>query len=185
MAETMLERIRQQIDLEARSPVLLQIPSSLYFDIATYCQKLRRSAGSGSSPAALRLIDVQKKMIQQMSRDLIILRVGKAIAGDALPELLPEERYVALARHEYDVRLDAFVDAVSAGQPSFIRYANRKDSGRNMVVKLMKHVDELVGLDLVRYGPFETGDIASIPAVNAQILIADGNAVEISAREGI
>lgn len=184
MDDPVLERIRQQLDLETRSPSLLPIPNGFYSKLATYCQRLRRSAGSGSSDVTLRLVDVQTKLIERMSRDLITLRTDKAKTEGPL-QLLPEERYVSSVAQEYHVRLEAFVDALCTGQPSFIQYANRRESGRSVVVRFTKRVDELIGLDLRRYGPFETDDVASIPAANADILVAGGDAVEIRAKERV
>lgn len=183
MAEPVLERVRQLLDQESTSPLLLPVPSDFYSGLASYCQKLKRSAGAGASEATQRLVLVQTKLIETMTRDLLVLRVGKAAEQEAFFHLLPEERYVASVRREYGARLEAFLDALSTGQPSFIRYANKEESGRNLLVRFTKHVDELVGLDLKRYGPFEVDDIASIPAANVGILISGGSAVEVRTRE--
>jgi hypothetical protein len=46
-------------------------------------------------------------------------------------------------------------------------------------------VNELVGFDMRRYGPFEVDDVASIPAASADVLIAGGDAVEIVTRDNV
>jgi DNA replication factor GINS len=97
--------------------------------------------------------------------------------------LLPEERYVCLAQAKFRRRFDSFVEAVSSGQPSFIELAHRSESERSVTIRFTKHVNELVGLDLRRYGPFEPEDVASIPAASADILIAGGDAVEVYTRD--
>ncbi len=184
MAELTLERVRQLLDLESASPLLLPIPSDFYSGLASYCQKLKRSAGTGASEVTQRLVLVQTKLVETMTRDLLVLRMGKAAEQETFFRLLPEERYVASVRHEYGARLEAFLDALATGRPSFIQYANREESRRNLVVRFTKHVDELVGLDLKRYGPFEVDDVASIPAANVGILISGGSAVEVRIRDG-
>ena len=77
------------------------------------------------------------------------------------------------------------VQAVASGQPSFVEFAHLSESQRNVTVKFVKHVDELVGLDMRRYGPFEAEDVASIPAASADILIAGGAAVEVYTRDEV
>jgi hypothetical protein len=77
------------------------------------------------------------------------------------------------------------VNAVSSGQPSFVEFAHLSESRRNVTVKFVKHVNELVGLDMKHYGPFEADDIASIPAASADILIAGGDAIEVYIRDDV
>lgn len=178
-----MEQIRQQLESETRSGALLTLPNDFYARLADYCQKLRRSVSSGRSEVESRLVAVQVTFIEQMARDLVRTRIEKACSRGELLQLLPEERHVASSRQEFQARLDAFVQAMSEGRPSLIRYAAKRESERSVVVRFTAHVDELIGLDLRRYGPFEVDDVASIPASSAGLLIAGGEAVQIQPRE--
>ena len=113
------------------------------------------------------------------------LRTKKATQQNALPQLLPEERYVCSAEQKFQRRFQTMVEAVSEGQPSFIEFAHLNETRRNVTVRFVKHVNELVGLDMRKYGPFEADDVASIPAASADILIAAGDAVEIYTRDDV
>jgi len=181
--DTALEGLRKQLDAEIQSRTLVALPHDFYTKLATYSQKLKRSGGPGSSDLVLRLIAVQAAMIESMSRELLALRADKAKDQAAFLQLLPEERYVFTAKRRSDRRFHAFVEALTLGQPSFIDHAKKSESERSVTVKFTKHVDEVVGLDLKRYGPFESEDVASLPAANADILILGGDAVEIFTRE--
>ncbi len=183
MAETTLEYLKKHLDAELESVALLLLPEDFYSRVSSYSQKLRRSSGSGSSEAAVRLIARQVGMVDSMVRQLLSVRARKATRQDAFLHLLPEERYVCSAQRRLTRRFDTFVEAVSGGQPSFIEFAHRSESERSVTVRFTKHVNELVGLDSRRYGPFEADDVASIPAENADILIAGGEAIEIYTRE--
>jgi DNA replication factor GINS len=183
MAGTTLEYLKKALDSEMQTAALLQLPSDFYSGISIYSQKLRRSAGSSASEAANRLIAKQARMINSMVRQLIVVRARKATQQHALRQLLPEERYVYFAQLRFQRRSETFVEAVSAGQPAFVEFAHKSEAERNVGVRFTKHVDELVGLDMKRYGPFEAEDVASLPAANAEILIAGGNAVEIHTRD--
>jgi hypothetical protein len=120
-----------------------------------------------------------------MVRQLLKLRTKKAMQQNALLQLLPEERYVCSAEQKFQKRFQTLVDAVSSGQPSFVEFAHLTESQRRVTVRFVKHVSELVGLDLRHYGPFERDDVASIPAASADILIAGGDAVEIYTRDDV
>ena len=183
MPETTLDYLRRKLDLESQSEALQPLSGDFYSALAAYSQKLKRSARSGSSEIAVRLTATQSGMIESMVRQLLKLRTRKAMQHNALLQLLPEERYVCSAEQKFQRRFEIMVGAVSAGQPSFVEFAHLSESRRNVTVKFVKHVNELVGLDMRRYGPFEADDVASIPAASADILIAGGDAVEIYTRD--
>jgi DNA replication factor GINS len=185
MAETTLEYLRRRLDSEAQSESLLPLPSDFYSSLSAYSQKLKRSASSGASEVSQRLIATQSRMIESMVKQLLKLRTRKAMQQNALLQLLPEERYVCLAEQKFQRRFQTMIEAVSGGQPSFVEFAHQNESQRSVTVRFVKHVNELVGLDLRRYGPFETDDVASIPAASADILIAGGDAVEVYTRDDV
>ncbi len=183
MVETTLEMLKRQLDTENDVSSLSHISADFYPKISAYSQKLRRSASSGNSEATNRLITRQVEMIRSMITQLLNIRARKATEQNSFGQLVPEERYVCSAQRKFQTRFNTFVEAISAGQPSFIEFAHRNEATRNVTVRFTKHVDELVGMDLKHYGPFEADDLASIPAANADILIMAGDAVEVLTRE--
>lgn len=185
MPENMLEYLKRRLGSESQSEALLPLPNDFYASLAAYSQKLKRSAGFGSSDMVVRLTATQSRMIESMVGELLRLRTRKAARQNALLQLLPEERYVCSAEQKFQRRFKAMVEAVSSGQPSFVEFAHLSEAQRNVTVKFVKHVNELVGLDMRRYGPFDSEDVASIPAASADILIASGDAVEIYTRDDV
>ncbi len=185
MAETTLGYLRRRLDSETQSDALLPLPSDFYSGLSAYSQKLKRSASSGASEVSQRLIATHSKMIESMVRQLLKVRARKATQQNALLQLLPEERYVCAAEQKFQRRFETLVEAVSAGQPSFVEFAHHTESQRSVTVRFVKHVNELVGLDMRRYGPFEADDVASIPAASADILIAGGDAIEVYTRDDV
>jgi DNA replication factor GINS len=185
MVETTLEYLKRQLESETQSDALVPLPNDFYSSLSAYCQKLKRSASSGVSEVSQRLIVTQSKMIESMVSQLLKLRTRKAMQQNALIQLLPEERYVCSAEQKFQKRFQTMVEAVSGGQPSFVEFAHQTESQRNVTVRFTKHVNELVGLDMRRYGPFEVDDVASIPAASADILIAGGDALEVHTRDEI
>ncbi len=184
MVDATLEYLKKVLDSEIQASALVQLPGDFYSKISVYGRKLRRSAGSSASEVANRLITKQARIIDSMVRELLTVRANKATQQRTFLRLLPEERYVCSAQQKFQKRFELFTDAVSAGQPSFIEFARRSEAERSISVRLTKHVNELVGPGLRRYGPFEAEDVVSLPAANADVLIASGDAVEICTRDG-
>lgn len=185
MAENTLEYLKRRLDSESTSESLIPLPTDFYSNLSAYTQKLKRSASSGASEVSVRLIASQSEMIESMVRQLLRLRTKKAMQQGALLQLLPEERYVCSAEQKFQKRFQTLVDAVSSGQPSFVEFAHLTESQRSVTVRFVRPVNELVGLDMRHYGPFEADDVASIPAASADILIAGGEAVEVYTRDDV
>ncbi len=183
MAEPTLEYLRRHLDAESGSSSLMPLPNDFYSKLAVYTQKLKRASTSGASDASVRLIEAQVRIVESMAKELLGLRMSKATQQNALLQLLPEERYVCSAQQKFQRRLQSMVRAVSQGQPSFVELAHRRESERTLTVRFTRRVNELVGLDLKRYGPFEEDDVASLPAANADILISGGDAMEVRTRD--
>ena len=118
-----------------------------------------------------------------MVKRMATLRTRKALAKGMVSQLLPVERYVCFNGEVFGRRLDAFVEAVCSGQSSFLELAQREEVARSITVRFLKPVPEIIGLDLRRYGPFEVNDLASVPVANADILVANGEAVMVYARD--
>jgi DNA replication initiation complex subunit (GINS family) len=179
LPETTLEDLKRHLDSESESPTLLPLSADFYSKLSLFSQRLKRSAGFGASEGSVRLIAAQNRLIESMTRALLGLRISKAMQTDAVLQLLPEERYVCSAQQKFKRRFETLVAAISAGRPSTVEFAHRNESERSITVRFAKHIDELVGLDLRHYGPFEVDDVASIPAASADILISSGDAVEV------
>ena len=97
MPENTLEYLKRRLESESQSDGLLSLPNDFYSSLAAYSQKLKRSAGSGSSEMIVRLTATQSRMIESMVGQLLKLRTQKAMRQNALLQLLPEERYVCSA----------------------------------------------------------------------------------------
>lgn len=134
---------------------------------------------------SVHLVATQQRLIESMVSQLLNLRTKKALKQNGLSQLLPEERYVCSAEQRFQKRLRGMVQAVSDGQPAMVEFAHLSESRRNVTVKFVKHVNEVIGLDSRRYGPFEPEDVAAIPAASADILMADGDAIEITTRDDV
>jgi len=182
LPESMLEYMNRHLELEEESEKLCQLPADFYSKTASYARNLRRASNPSNSEITNRLIARQSTMIRGMVRRLATLRARKAVEQGSLSQLLPEERHVCSLEEGYEGRLEEFIGAVSTGQSSYIELAHRREMNRNVVLRFIKPVSELMGADLRRYGPFKPNDLASLPAANADILVANEEAVVVRSR---
>jgi DNA replication initiation complex subunit (GINS family) len=186
-----IERLRQTLESEEASNALTMLPADAYIKLASYAQKLRATSGSGGDDAPGRLARKQLWLMEGMTRRLLQVRLAKAAKEEATMlqaeesarparSLLPEERYVADVLHQLAKKEERFVKAVVDGQPSFFTLVQRRETQRMTTVRISKHVGEIIGADLKRYGPFEVNDVARLPVGNAQVMVASKQAVPVS-----
>lgn len=174
-----LEYLKRNLDAESEALDLVPLPRDFYSKLATFSQRLKRSSGFGTSEISARLVAAQTRTIESMTRSILELRIAKATRLNGVHNLLPEERHIFSARQNFSRRFEALVAAVAGGHPASVEVAHHIESERRVTLRFSKHVDELVGLDLKHYGPFEADDVASIPAESAEILITGGSAVAV------
>lgn len=182
MPEPTLDSLKKYLDAEEQSEKPLQLPEDFYVNVAAYAQLLKRTSSSSGSELANKLVAKQLELLGAMVRDLVRVRMTKASSQRAAARLLPEERYVCSMEVSYANNLDSFIQAIASGQPSIVEADRKSELARSTTVRFLKHVDELVGLDLRKYGPYEPEDLALIPAANADLLVANGEAVEVTPR---
>jgi len=184
LSENTIEYLKRNLDAEEQSEKPIQLPGDFYLSVASYAQLLKRASGSDVSEVANRLIRRQLEMVESMIKKLLVTRFKKAATQKTIAQLLPEERFICSIEESYNRHLQAFIEAVASGQPSAVELVRRKELGRSTTIRFIKHVDMLVGPDLRKYGPFEPDDLASMPAASADLLVANGEAVEVRPRDG-
>jgi DNA replication initiation complex subunit (GINS family) len=186
-----VEVLRQVLESEEASETLNLIPADTYVKLASYAQKLRATTGSSSDDAPGRLAKKQLWLMEVMTRRLLQLRMAKAAKEEkathddgqvalSAKNLLTEERQINDAFRKLETRQERFVKSVVDGQPSFFTLIQRRETQRMTTVRISKHVGEIIGADLKRYGPFEVNDVARLPAGNAQVMVASKQAVPVS-----
>lgn len=180
-----MEQLQRHLETEEQSDKLTVLSNDLYTRVASYMQNLRRTASSNNSDITNRLIAKQMTLIEGMVNQLLSVRLKKAITQSAAQQLLPEERFLCSLDSEFQRRKKAFLDAVVSGQPSFMSMAYRNEMGRSVTVRFLKPVTEIVGFDLRRYGPFKPQDLAVVPSANADILVANMEAVLVYPAESV
>ncbi len=83
------------------------------------------------------------------------------------------EEFSEISRH-----LDKFKEDLAQGREPSPSPEKRKNS---LLIRFIKDVPSIIGVDLKTHGPFLKEDIASLPFENADSLIRQGAAVEVRA----
>ena len=64
------------------------------------------------------------------------------------------------------------LNGILNGKSKLLESIAQNHKTKSVVVRFLKEMDQIVGADLEKYGPFKTEDIATIPYENAQALMA-------------
>ena len=97
--------------------------------------------------------------------------------------LSDEEKFVIDSNDEMNERKDMIISGIINGKSKFLENTSTKHKTKPVTVRFVKEFDEIVGVDLEKYGPFKPEDIATIPNENAQALISNGIALKIRIEE--
>ena len=97
--------------------------------------------------------------------------------------LTDEEKFVFDSNSEMNERKEIIISGIVNGKSKFLETTSTKHKTKPITVRFIKEFDEIVGVDLEKYGPFKPEDIATIPNENAQALISNGIALKVRIEE--
>lgn len=93
--------------------------------------------------------------------------------------LLDEEKFILDAEEERRERAEMILSATINGKSKFLESISQNHKTKTVVVRFLQEVDQIIGADLEKYGPFKIEDIATIPYENAQALITKNIATKV------
>ena len=97
--------------------------------------------------------------------------------------LTDEEKFIVDSNDEMNERKNMILSGIINGKSKFLEITSTKHKMKLVTVRFVKEFDEIIGVDLEKYGPFKPEDIATIPNENAQALISNGIALKIRIEE--
>ncbi len=164
---------------EIENDSIQEIDSQLYYSISDLLGKLKNQGYDGIES---KIKDSLVKIITDMVSLLLKIRIEKAVKSKELDysNLLDEERYVLDSDDELRQRKDIVLSATLNGRLKLLETVSKNHKSRSIVVRFLKPIDQIVGSDLEKYGPFDAEDVATLPFENATALIGKKIAVKIS-----
>ena len=121
------------------------------------------------------------EMASELTSLLIQIRLEKISNSNDfdISYLLDEEKFILDSQEEQNERTEMILSATINGKSKFLESLAENHKIKKVVIRFLSEVNEIVGADLEKYGPFKAEDIATIPYENAQALIAKNIATKV------
>ena len=184
-----LEDVYNLLVTEIQIPTLQSIPLDTYQNIATVLSNIKAQGYEGidakirdkmvemiSKSAQLLLECRHQKLIEHQHE---ILSSSSATTAVDYSKLTDEEKYILDGEKESDKRRNAVLAATMNGRPKVMESMSTKIRSKQIVIRFIKSMEQFVGVDMTKYGPFQEEDVAVLPFENARSFIEKGIAVEI------
>ncbi len=166
---------------------LSEIDSDMYRDTSDFIGNLgrqeyeraeERQVKETAMETATSLISLMLETRLEKAARLTATQDGAA-ASLVMQRLLDEEKFILDSDEERDERQNAIVSATREGRSKLLEtIAESYKTGRT-VVRFLHDVDQMMGADMEKYGPYKAEDIATIPHENAQGLVLQNVAVRV------
>jgi len=171
---------------EFNSPELQNLRPDFYKDVAGHIRRLKeaqRNLDQKSLKASL--LEDELARLQQLIQQLLDKRVEKMArmkGRGTQAQMGPVERwffeeFTNVAQHLSRVR-----ESLTLGRDPPTSPEKKRGT---VLVRFLKDLPSIIGVDLKSHGPFMKEDIASLPWENGESLIRQGTVVEVQAAERV
>jgi len=163
---------------ETENDSLLEIKPNFYQNLSDFIGNLRKQE---FDDVENKIKDTMIEMVTELTSLLIHIRLEKISNSDDfdISYLLDEEKFILDSLDEQNERTEMILSATINGKSKFLESLAENHKIKKVVIRFLDNVDEIVGADLEKYGPFRAEDIATIPYENAQALIAKNIATKV------
>ena len=163
---------------ETENDSILEIDTNFYRNLSDFIGNLRKQEFDGVEN---KIKDTMIEMAIELTSLLIKIRLEKISKSSdfEISHLLDEEKFIFDSQEDKKERIEMIISAIINGKSKFLESLAQNHKTKKVVIRFLNEVDEIVGADLEKYGPFKTEDIATIPYENAQALIAKNVATKV------
>lgn len=167
------------VQREVENDSIQELHSELFIDIAEFIGNLKKQEFDNiENKIKNALVDMTTELVTL----LLKVRLEKNFRNSNnidFANILDIEKYILDSQEELQIRTEAILSAILNGQSKFLDSISSAHKVKSVAVRFLKEVDEFVGADFEKYGPFKAQDLATIPYNNAQILISKEIATKI------
>lgn len=176
-----LKEVCELLLREAESSGLQQVDPNIYQKIASSLGSLK---GQGFEGMEAKVRDKTVELMSSSARLLVQLRQRKAQSGSELDysRLTDEEKYMLDGKSESESRMDEVMTAASRGRPKVLEAISARVREKRIIVRFVKPMEQFIGVDMTKYGPFKQEDVATLPLENAKSLVETGVAMQVHVR---
>ena len=185
-----IEDVYNLLVTEIQIPTLQSIPLDTYQNIATLLGNIKGQGYEGIeakirdrmvemiSKSAQLLLECRHQKLKEYQHEILSSSSSAATAVD-YSKLTDEEKYILDGEKESDKRRIAVLAATINGRPKVMESMSAKIRAKQIVIRFIKSMEQFVGVDMTKYGPFQEEDVAVLPFENARSFIEKGIAIEI------
>lgn len=180
-------------------PTLQSIPFDIYKSVAATLENLKEQEYEGldadlrdkivnmMSQCVVLLLDIrQRKILEQSAAqkaETSSLRLAIVPAVD-YSKLTNEEKYILDAQRELNLRKESVIAATLQGRPKVLESISSRILSKQTVVRFIKSMEQFIGVNMTKYGPYHEEDVTVLPFENARSLMENGIAVELEVNVG-
>jgi DNA replication factor GINS len=184
-----IEDIYNLLLTEIQIPSLQSIPLDTYQNIATMISAIKWQSYDGIDA------EIRDRMVEIISKSAQLLlecrhqkltehqrKISSSVSAETevdYSKLTDEEKYILDGEKESDKRRDAVLAATINGRPKVMESISAKIRSKRIIIRFIKSMEQFIGVDMTKYGPFLEEDVAVLPFENARSFIEKGVAVEI------
>ncbi|MCK4496986.1 MAG: DNA replication complex GINS family protein [Candidatus Aenigmarchaeota archaeon] len=164
------ETLRRMMTDEKNSKKLLNLPENFFDEAKAYLENKAKFADTKEDAWEL---DSARRVLQ----DLLEIREGKLLTI-ALYNIRSGETPGSITKEEKEF-FDNIVNRIKEFQERRREMFEGKKE-KMQAVAFLEALPQFVGADMKNYGPFERGDMATIPEANAKLLVERGIVKQIN-----
>jgi len=169
---------------EKDSSEVQMLPKDFFSRLAQYVKKMKEEERMlDNKTVKARLLQRESKNVKKLAEELITLRyekiLKKVMAKEAVSSegLVFEEEKLFKEAGSSAEGFQSFLNGVLSGRSLSVESVEKE--AKNRVLRFLKEVPAIIGVDMKPYGPFKPEDVASVPAENAKVLVKQGLAAEV------
>lgn len=177
-----IRHVHALLKKEVETPALLTIEHDTYQRVAISLGNLK---GQGFEGVEANVRDRMVELLSSAARLLIEVRQRKMRSGSEpldYSKLTDEEKYVLDGQTESASRMDQVLSATTKGRPKVLEAISAKIRSKQIVVRFIRPMEQFIGVDMGKYGPFQEEDVATLPLENARSFIESGVVVQVHAQ---
>jgi DNA replication factor GINS len=175
-----------------------ELQPDFYGKVSDYLRRINEENKLDQKSLKLNLLKHETQNVELMLQELLDLRYKKIIKSITKKQRIPvelltiQEAKMAETFATFSEEYQKFRKDLEQGQiasPSPIKVVVKMDAQpsaalnmpahKRLTVRFVKNIPAIMGADMKSYGPFNAEDVASLPTLNAQILVKQGLAVLI------
>lgn len=169
---------------ELENEKLGKLSYNFYTKIADYVKKLKEENRMlDKKTVKAKLLKSEMSNVKRMLHELILIRYRKLVKKAGEGSLVPKD---ILAMEELKIYRDfsslfeayqKFAKNLMQGHVSQIKLGQER---KRTILRFLKNIPAIIGIDMQTYGPFKIEDVASLPVENAKLLVKKGLAIIVA-----